>query len=453
MNEQLSRLVVSKTKGYSMTAVASKRKPEIDWDRIKGELSEFTFYDYEDTENGEEGVDGAREDDRKKFAGLITTMAEFLRTGKSRFTHEGHAVVLAETNLNLVVNRRPRIALIERYRGERGGSVWVEGDVNILSEELASELDVATIMNADRAQEGLIIKKDKGPGFTLLVNADTDRAEEFEESIDYTKSITDLAKDLNAASMSFFCLAKLMQKDSVEAGLEAFLHNCRIVDFVPDQKKAATYAVRKTFQDYSRSSSTFDALRLTMAKHKAPEPGFMLIDGEPCIWHRPATVVFSIGKNKTGIMGMDEGAYFGIEIAGSYKSLDAAFKSLIPKSIRNVKGCMRQGEWFMVPVPDKQVPTIHSCLAMFRGDTEVDSAEPLDYQGVALPVEHADSARHVIETRREELRFGKDGKIYAMAPVLKHSRGEHGDLRGLKDQWYTFERNTALRSASVRGVD
>jgi len=117
------------------------------------------------------------------------------------------------------------------------------------------------------------------------------------------------------------------------------------------------------------------------------------------------------------------------------RNIDEAFDLLIPEEAKNKKSVQRQGEWFAVPIPAKEVPPLSECLAF------------CEYEGLCLPVEDADSNKHVIVG---EGRVGPDGRIF-MAPKSNLDHNEHMTLRATG--WVYFVRNTAVRSVSVEGVD
>jgi hypothetical protein len=152
-------------------------------------------------------------------------------------------------------------------------------------------------------------------------------------------------------------------------------------------------------------------------------------------WHRSASVLFSY-DNRMIIMGQDEGSYFGSEIAydEKIKTVNQAFKALMPKHLWRKKGLLRQGEWFFVPVSEKNVPASHKCI--------------LAYDVACLTRDRDDSAKHAIYS--DDIRI-LDNKVFALDPHMEHSEGDHQNVEF--EGWCTFERNTALRSYSEEGVD
>jgi len=142
----------------------------------------------------------------------------------------------------------------------------------------------------------------------------------------------------------------------------------------------------------------------------------------------------------TMLLGMDEDSYFGVELKDNPKTVQAAYNSLIPKLCRGVDGVKRQGEWFAKPEKASDIPDITECCITID-DTNGDC--------IALNRDNKDSAKHYLFC--DEARV-KDNTIYAYNPTLSHENEEHADL-DLDNRWYTFHRNTAVRSFSVQGVD
>lgn len=169
--------------------------------------------------------------------------------------------------------------------------------------------------------------------------------------------------------------------------------------------------------------------------------GFTQIDGY--IWHRAATALF-YDRQRTCyyLLGQDEGTYFGVEISGErvIRTVNAAFKALIPVQAQG-SGVLRQGEWFVVPVKEKDLPPLNK-----RAWAEK----------IVLPMETPDSKPHCIFAQSDEpqqfqqLFVATNGRVFAKNFALRHE--DHTEIY-CKDHWYTFVRNTAVRSFSQEGVD
>lgn len=166
--------------------------------------------------------------------------------------------------------------------------------------------------------------------------------------------------------------------------------------------------------------------------------GYTVVDGR---WHQAATVVLKC-SDKYILVGQDEGTYFGVELPCPVESVDDAYRSLVPTSIAQRKDLSRQGEWFVVPVPDREVPEAADCLACF--------------EELILPRETPESNTHRIKPDgfADDIHglITKDGRILAKNFSLEHD--EHSTVtKDSKEGWHTFVKNVAVRSVSVQGVD
>lgn len=246
--------------------------------------------------------------------------------------------------------------------------------------------------------------------------------------------------DVSSITMSFSCVGRFFYKGNVDSdnldvdyrligrGIE-ILKSGNILDWAEDHVKP----LRKADRDKLYRAEDNTCRRIIRSQLVPPEPGYALINDSD--WHRSATVLLKHGKS-TFLFGVDEGSYFGSELAEPVTTLKDAFTSLVPKTLRG-KRVIRQGEWFMVKVPFKQVPELHELIAY--GHSDGDSS-------IVLPIEDIDSNFHTLTAF--EIRISKDG-VFADGPTLTHETHATKDLEG----WYRFERNTAKRSVSQDGVD
>jgi hypothetical protein len=237
--------------------------------------------------------------------------------------------------------------------------------------------------------------------------------------------VEDREIDFGFPTVSFQCLL-LLTKAKMNK-LTQMLHKgtLEILDFNPDEQKPLTAEQKE----------------LKKSKKFVAPSGWTVINNT---LHRSATVLFK--NHETGahyLVGQDEGTYFGCELKGTPRTIADAFQDLTPPEA-NVVGVIRQGEWFMVPVDKSEVPTLEECIAVFDDESSGWSREA----NLALPVDDPNSNRH---------RLGAiDGRIsakgvFALEPTLFHE--EHEQVDGKCRTWYTFYRNTAVRSVSVEGVD
>jgi hypothetical protein len=195
----------------------------------------------------------------------------------------------------------------------------------------------------------------------------------------------------------------------------------KIVAFVPDK----TIPLNK------------EEKRKVKAGKKVFRRGFSVVNGN---WHQAATVVL---RHKTTegdlLVGQDEGTYFGVLLNRQVNTVDEAYAALMPQELASRRNILRQGEWFIVPVKEKEVPKVKDCLT--------------EFQQLVLPRESEESNEHVVEAcHGENGRISKNGKIFVRGLELSHSDHE-AVSRGYKDGWHTFYRNTAIRSVSEQGVD
>lgn len=206
----------------------------------------------------------------------------------------------------------------------------------------------------------------------------------------------------------------------------------RILDFVPDTRLKFTSAERHHFHHYGYSS--------TQEEHGHKHPGFSVVCEE---WHRPGFCLFA-RKNTTTryLMGMDNGTYFAVELPEGVeiRTAEQAFKRLEPDEAKG-KRYLRQGEWFMISTPGRQVPPIEKC--QIAGGRFNDAKLPIQFD---LPVGSKDSNIHGVNC--VEFRVC-DGVIYAHDPHILHD--DHPEVTAAG--WVRFVRNTAVRSVSVEGVD
>lgn len=249
----------------------------------------------------------------------------------------------------------------------------------------------------------------------------------------------------NLPRMSFKILASLVARknmtgegsDVEQAAMDYVLKNrsrITVIDYTGDEwvSKPHNYAGKIGTEKYNR-----------LAQHPMHKQGYSLaMKGNKYQWHRPSTFVVAY-SGRYFVLGQDENQYFGSELpkGSEPRTIAEAFDALKPEAVRSYSGkvaVLRQGEWFAVPVPEKQVPKAVDCYVL-------DS-------GVVLPREDESSARHEV-TAVEDICVGPDGRIYAKEFRMEHSEGDHANLHGESGQWYTFYRNTSVANYSDKGMD
>ena len=272
-------------------------------------------------------------------------------------------------------------------------------------------------------------------GNELLINADEDVSD-----LDFIAS----GKYKERPCVSFSCLVNLIEDKVITSASarESVLDkaNIEILAF----HLAETRKITKTLQTAltaARKSSNFRFLAWG-AKQTPPAPGFSLVNTSPATWHKSATVLIRSGK-RTFLMGQDEGTYFGCILADNPSSIDDAYTSLMPKEARGVKGVLRQGEWFAIPVKNqKSVPNQFSPETILWSDIENDDTS------LCFGIEDDSSNHHHF---RGEVIITKDGRYFARDFEISHN--EHASMFGENGIWYTFARNTAKSSYSAERVD
>ena len=260
-------------------------------------------------------------------------------------------------------------------------------------------------------------------------------------------------------TISIRCMARMFSKNSeaeFEALEEAVLNGLMVQDATRDEILKVDSKIATAYSNWRKGLNTSsNDFKIFASQYKSPSLGFVLRQCfETLDWHRSPYIVLKL-KTNGFLFGVDESAYFGCELPEVVNTAKGAFDVLVPEQAK-VKGALRQGEWFAVPVNSKEVPYLLDCdLSVSAKYSEYEqfdheNGETYEGDGISLPVENETSARHLIFSDEEILI--KDGKIFAFAPRVVHSRGEHADMVG-DNRWYTFVRNTAGKSVGEANVD
>jgi hypothetical protein len=270
-------------------------------------------------------------------------------------------------------------------------------------------------------------------GNILILNAD-------EDATDSCMIGGELSK--NFPAVSFGCIANLfagevVSGDSVWLSWIDSILNLSVLDFTAEEKKDVEKRIRDSYRSESKKSSfSFQAWAAGFAP---PAKGFSLVVNSRLEWHKSPTVLIR-DKNTTYLLGQDEGTYFGCELTDNPKTIDAAYTSLMPKAARGVKGVIRQGEWFAIPVTNQQsVPTGTDIIAAPDDNS--------DNYGITFQKDDENSNSHVLSGDWIVTNRG----LFARDFDIEHP--EHATLSGKKGVWYTFARNTAVASFSQQNVD
>ena len=365
----------------------------------------------------------------------VTTIAKFLKTGKSNTWFEGLPVIREEDSGSSKFTGSLRIV--------KSKVLYCLGAIYISppdGKKAFSEDERGDDWRNGSPDAVLLPSSKKGYAFSLLRDGDDN---EFEH--DHSISVKD---EFDCPTISFGCVAALMGNDPEDGNdrdqaLSSIASGkIKIVDYVSDETRAMTEAQRKQAIKHAKKGADVVLKNLT-----PPEHGFTAISSPKWHWHRAATILLKAGK-ETWMVGQDEGTYFGVVLGDHPSTIKDAYLSLVPEQLQNTRNCIRQGEWFAYPVPKNQVPDEVDCFCVFGVNAETVESRGGGL-GVVMPKGDPESNSHLLIA--DEGRISKDG-IFARKFEMQHE--EHSTLvPENKTQWYCFARNTAKRSVSMQGVD
>ena len=164
------------------------------------------------------------------------------------------------------------------------------------------------------------------------------------------------------------------------------------------------------------------------------------------IIHRSGAVVLEY-KGNYYLFGQDEGTYFGVQLPKAVNTLSQAYNALIPKKVQGKK-YVRQGEWFVVSLEEAglELPALKDCVSCYTNNNPISLNE-----AVILPREEGGNAHSIDLNPKGSYRIDFKNRIYAKGFGLSHD--EHKSIYKDDTKWYTFYKNTALKSVSQMGVD
>lgn len=325
-------------------------------------------------------------------------LTEFFKTGNSRLKYKTAFVLTDDDNSSTVLVKDNMIYVIDdsNYPGYHGTIGLPSSEYFIKKEEYE-----------DLIGYGIAAVFCEGKS-SILANGDEDG--ELHPINGYT-CITCTSGQSDPPTISFNCLGQFYKGKTLATIKRIVNGEIVVLDFTADS--------------FIKSNS----------RKNQPEPGYTYIEMKQG-WHRAGTVLLYDKKNKLHILlGQDEDTYFGVELPEPAKTIKAAYEILTPDEVKG-KSFHRQGEWFIIPVKESEVPKLPESLLLFDGDAPVH-----------LPLEDEMSNKHFIYSI--DGRVGKNGQVYAYNPDLRHDQHKTITLRG----WYTFYKNTAVRSYSQEGVD
>lgn len=348
----------------------------------------------------------------------VTTIDEYLETGKSEHTAHGHPILQDDDYCLLVVQHGVVYQI---------GDLEPDGDNDVrcsfarLRSRLCDE-------SGSRMLAAIVPARKNRSEFMLVRDGD-----EFNGGVCVNKKVS-------MTTLSFQCLAELLPdaRGAEHAARQVGAGKVSIVDCTADEIRPISAALKEKIKALKKKKvkNISDSIR-------PPEAGMtLMLSGKNPHWHRSATVLLTNGK-QTYLIGQDEGTYFGCELQDNPETIKGAYTSLTPPEARKA-GVKRQGEWFAVPVPSGKVPLDKDCLATCpdAGDQIVLPRQTMN--------DNMHTLRPLIGEPRGEVRIHASG-VFATGCDLHHE--EHDTVFLPKNRWYTFVRNTAVRSVSQEGVD
>ena len=364
---------------------------------------------------------------------ILTPLSDYAATGKCHSIIKGHPVVLVH-DTGWVVWHHMLYPFYRSYKYHK--------------DELAltSELEVQVEDTLRRIQQSvpaaiLLPKRGGKKGWIVVRNGDEDGAKGPNIPIHISES---------KYTLSPVCIGRILdlkgERPHIQAATMLATGKLKVLDIKPDD----TVNLTATERDYAKSHGDKKAIQRYQHKHI----GFTLFRSLPMswIWHQSGAVLFT-RNGKNFLMTQDDNAYFAVELPNKLpgrschvKTTSDAFELLRPKEAIGLHDLSRQGEWFFIPVPKGKVPELLDC-EFFCGEGNCDRG--LGRQSavaIELPIDHRDSNIHTIECTC--FRISK-GVLYVNDPDMTHTDHECVSEKG----WFTFVRNTAVRSVSVKGVD
>lgn len=357
----------------------------------------------------------------------MTTLDSFLRTGKSEVTHKGHPLVYDTQNAILWIKDGLVFQVEEWCHRSQKERVAVDGEKlrewyhGLVIRDFSHPDMMGTIVPS-------LVREAK---FTLVMDGDENGGKVLHP------------KDARlATTLSYECLGQLLATPgrigirSEEVAKRIASSKLKVVAATADETLPVTAKVKTQIAALREKKMKWKDVQ---AEIKPPEAGMTLLrkNSTSSNWHRSATVLISDGT-KTYLIGQDDDTYFGCELADNPKTISAAFTSLIPQRLRRKKGIFRQGEWFAIPIPTNKVPAAEKCVCTAQ-------------DAVILPKDHPNSNDHYVGScDGEAVRVSPEG-VFVISGILEHV--EHPEVILPKDKWFTFIRNTAIRSVSQEGVD
>lgn len=366
------------------------------------------------TPKGVEALNTALCQSQNLSGDILTNINDYIKNGKSRVVYNKIAVVADdESNSDKYLVKNNQVFSTYIYNSTQ---TLIATAARLHSDKSGFPAPAGTDF------QGVLIPNNKQQLFFAIIDGD--------DALN-PPQLTEVLAEAKIAhiTISYECLGRFASEQVQSVAKRLASQSLELIDYTADETVKIKADDLKALNAWKKKLEG----KKTPCPVQPPQAGFSLVGNS---WHRSATALFYDKKNEyTILLGQDEGTYFGCQLKDNPKSIKAAYASLTPKEA-SVAGVERQGEWFAVPVAEKEVPTITECVAESDG-------------GLSLPRDHEDSAFHTIYST--DIRVAKNGLIYAHNARIEHSNGDHSDL--VTQGWVVYHRNTAIRSFSVEGVD
>lgn len=148
------------------------------------------------------------------------------------------------------------------------------------------------------------------------------------------------------------------------------------------------------------------------------------------------------GAERRILCGVDEGHYFISVVPGKPKTVAEAHVALTPKLLRNRKDYIRQGEWFFVPLSEKEyAQLLRDWPTNYYTNTSIDSQFE----------KNSDNYHYADEMLVWETNVVKTGNEYFPILVRGEIRHDRHKTIDLGDKWHLVLQNEEI--LDVDGID
>ncbi len=365
----------------------------------------------------------------------ITEVGDFLQTGEAKHSYDGHPVSIERDGyLMAYVASNSMVVDIGHFDSCPDGSNCTLALAKNAQRRVKTPWNLQGGLHGDGGVARAIVLPSPKKDLKYFILADGDEDDGNGNGNDGDRVVTRTRSE--TISVSFMCMTRLMENTRARVPKTGPV----IKDVLAGKIKIVDYTSDHTIELTKAEKAKIRGMKFLAASKKLTAPsGYTLMSSDESLgrraWHRSATTLFSKGS-KSYIVGQDEGTYFGCELRDNPKTTEAAFISLAPPIARKNKKVLRQGEWFAVPFPAKEVPGA--------------SANIIEaYDEFILPRDDPDSNNHFVHAVGDDCRITAKGVFVRNASIthVEHEKVTIGKA------WHLLIKNTAVRSVSEEGVD